>query len=101
MLPNTVQKSITQTGAGTTAVVLVGPGCVFGANVRLNLIAAGSAKVQATISGETAVKAGTAIWVDWPAGAVTATADAHHDAPLTAVRAVVTAGTWTLEVLSV
>lgn len=67
-------------------------------NITISLvISSGSGKVQTTASSRAAVKAGTANWVDWDRGVVSATTtDVFFD--VTAIRAVRSAGTIILEV---
>ena len=52
----------------------------------------GTGKIQFTLSSASSVIAGTAVWIDWPAGSVTATTVDRILGPVTAVRAIVSSG---------
>ena len=79
----------TITGAGNGVAVLL-PIEIYGVAVTLQIIS-GTAKVQSTTDSISNVQAGTAQWVDWPAGAVAVTTQDYARA-VTALRAVCVSG---------
>lgn len=55
-------------------------------------ISSGTAKIQSTTDTRAVVEAGSAVWVDWPSGAVAATTQ-DYVRNVTALRAVCVSGT--------
>ena len=60
---------------------------------------AGTGKAQTTTSGEDAILAGTANWVDWGKGDVTGTNSDVLTGPVSAVRGVSVSGEITIEIV--
>jgi len=89
--------SVTQTDAGNSKPILI-PGGISVLTLTL-IVTSGSGKVQYSTSGAAAVDAGTAIWRDWPAGAVAVTTEDSLLSPVTAVRVACVSGAQTLEVV--
>ena len=87
---NILFRARTVSGSGTSDPVIFGEK-VFNISCELFFLTASTAKVQATLSSESAVVSGVAEWDDWPDGDVTVKTTKSADAP-TAVR-VVNSGT--------
>lgn len=85
------QSAIAATGATTAALY------VKSWPVTVTLIVATSGKVQFTTSTYSAIKAGTATWVDWNLGTVTVNTASGAPGPVTGVRGVSVVGAITLE----
>lgn len=60
---------------------------------------AGTGKAQTTTSGEEAIKAGNANWIDWSKGDVTGSSSDVLTGPVSAVRGVSVSGEITIEIV--
>lgn len=96
----TVEDRLAGLTAGTSVHMVIPAGIVAGLGVALVNKAAGSAKLQFTLLPRSTLAAGGDVatdWIDWTAGAVVATTYANLGR-VTAIRVVVTSGTWDLDV---
>lgn len=96
---STKQTVVTGCTAATSTQVPI-MGIPFGSVVKIRPTAAGSAKVQYTLSSADEVAAESADWTDWAAGAVAVSTAAALPGAAMAVRCVPTTGIWTLEVVA-
>ena len=79
---------------GTTLPIMI-PGDCSIITVALVNVLEGSAKIQASISSYNEVVDGDGIWTDWDYGTVSSTTQAFCMPP-TALRVVVSSGSWTV-----
>lgn len=91
------QETIADGATGDDVII---PPLIAGKKISCRVICgAGTGKIQVTLSLDSAVVAGTAIWEDWESGNVTGTQSDVAKGPITGIRGVSISGEIVLEVI--